>query len=104
MPFTGNENHYISLHDAAELTANFRNSHPIDTTIALFYGKSTIQSILNQPNCVGIRIYYAQEANNESTMVIVGTDVYGNDIENGILAEHGIKCPSSCSNSNLLNS
>jgi hypothetical protein len=104
MPFTGNENHQISLQDAAELTANFRNSHPIGTTIGLFYGKATIQSILNQPNCVGIRIYYAQDANNESTMVIVGTDANENDMENGILAEYGIKCPNNCSNPNSLNS
>jgi hypothetical protein len=92
------------LHDAAELTANFRNSHPIGTTIGLFYGKATIQSILNQPNCVGIRIYYAQDTNNESTMVIVGTDANENDMENGILAEYGIKCPNNCSNPNSLNS
>jgi hypothetical protein len=104
MPFTGNENHQISLHDAAELTANFRNSHPIGTTIGLFYGKASIQSILNQPNCVGIRIYYAQEQNSESTLVIVGTDANGDDIENGILAEYGIKCPNICSKPNLLNS
>jgi hypothetical protein len=104
MPFTGNENHQISLHDAAELTANFRNNHPVGSTIALYYGKTAIQSILNQSNCVGIRIYYAQEANNESTMVIVGTDANGDDMENGIIAEHGLRCPNNCSKLNMLNS
>ena len=47
MPFTGNKNHQISLQGAAELTANFRNSHTVGNTIALFYGKTNIQSILN---------------------------------------------------------
>lgn len=103
MPFTGDENHQISIHDASELTANYRNNHP-NAIKALFYGKTSIQSILNQVNCVGIRIYYAQDQANEPTMVIVGTDANGNDIVNGILAEFGIKCPSNCGNPNPLNS
>lgn len=102
--FTGNENHQISLQEAAELTRAYRESHP-NQTIAEFFGKAAIQAILNQPGCVGIRIYYGQEPQNaQKHLVIVGADENKNDLYVGFIAERALACPTFCANSNPLNS
>jgi hypothetical protein len=104
MSFTGNENHNISLTDASALTANFRTGKPANTILGFFYGKQAIQNILNQEDCVGIRIYYAQESNGSPKMVIVGVKANQDDIHNGLIAEFGNPCPNMCGNLNALNS
>lgn len=104
MSFTGNENHNISLTEASALTANFRSGKPIGTVIGHFYGKQAIQNILNQEDCVGIRIYYAQDLNNNPKLVIVGVKANQDDIHNGLLAEFGNPCPNMCGTINPLNS
>jgi len=105
MTFTGNENHGITLTEASQLTANYRNAHPGAMTIkGFYYGKQAIDSILTQDGCVGIRIYYAQNMDATPTMVITGVDKEGNDMYAGQLAEFGVPCPSTCSVANPLNS
>lgn len=101
--FTGKENHQISLEEASELTRSFRENHP-NETIAEFFGKETVLAILNQPNCVGIRIYYGQEpGNGQKHLVLVGADSNQNDLYLGLIAERAMSCPKFCSNSNALN-
>ena len=105
MSFTGNENHSISLKDASLLTANFRTSHPSSMTIKGFYfGKTAIQDILNQTDCVGIRIYFGEDNSNNPKLVLVGVRANEDDIENGHLAEYGLPCPPHNSAANSLNS
>ncbi|MDP2176299.1 MAG: hypothetical protein Q8K70_10365 [Bacteroidota bacterium] len=104
MIFTGNENHHISLQEASEITANFRNNMPPNGIIAHYFGKNAILNILNQPLCVGMRIYYALDNIDQPKLVLVGTDMNGNDIVNGNLAEFSIPCPTHCSDQNALNS
>lgn len=103
MSFTGSENHHITLPEAAEMTANFRNNHPGET-LGYFFGRDAIQAILAQPGCVGIRIYNGQDANGDRNLVITGVDASENDIYTGELAEYGQKCPVRCSTPNPLNS
>lgn len=103
MSFTGNENHNITLQEAAEMTENYRNAHP-GAIKGFFYGKETLQNILNQANCVGIRIYYAQDNTGAPKLVLVGADGNENDLYNGVLAEFGFPCPDHCSSPNPLNS
>lgn len=103
MSFTGNENHNITLPEAAQMTENYRNAHP-GATKAFFYGKEALQSILNQANCVGIRIYYAQDNTGAPKLVLVGADGNENDLYNGELAEFGLPCPDHCGTANPLNS
>lgn len=105
MPFTGNENHGITLAEASQLTANYRNSHPgMSTVKGFYYGKQAIEGILTQDGCVGIRIYYAQNIDGTPTMVITGVDKDENDMFDGQLAEFGTPCPNHCSVANPLNS
>jgi hypothetical protein len=104
MSFTGDENHGITLNEAAQLTANYRASHPASTIKGFFYGKQAIMGILTQEKCVGIRIYYAQDLAGNPTMVITGVDENENDLYQGQLAEFGQPCPTRCSVANPLNS
>lgn len=103
MAFTGNEDHSISLTEAAQFTENYRNNNP-NEILALYYSKDAIMDILNQPNCVGIRTYYAEKNNGDKTLVIVGVEANENDMVNGVLAEFGTPCPNRCSAPNDLNS
>ncbi|HET9514631.1 MAG TPA: hypothetical protein VFO95_11945, partial [Gemmatimonadales bacterium] len=60
---------------------------------------------LNQPGARGIRFYYGEESEGESTrLVAVAVDENGNDIVSGELADFGIPCPPFCSGENELNS
>jgi len=103
MAFTGIENHDINLETASELTENYRNSYPHEIK-GFYYSKLAITSILNQTNCVGVRIYYAQGNDGSPELVISGVKANEDDMETGLLAEFGLACPSRCSTPNDLNS
>jgi hypothetical protein len=105
MNYTGNENHEISLNDAADLTQRFRDNLPvIDNTIAEYFSKSALENLLNQQNCVGIRVYYGIDSDMKKHLVIVGVNSDGNDLYEGDLMELGRECPPYCPDTNPLNS
>ena len=102
MAFTGKEDHSISLQDAADLTRNYRNA----TLVGIkghFFGKDTIERILAQEGCVGLRLYHAVE-NGNHTLVMVGTDAKEDDLVNGEIAQFAPPCPPNCGQLNALNS
>ncbi len=103
MSFTGNEDHSISLPNAADLTANYRTNHA--TAIkGFYYGKTAISDILAQDDCVGIRIYFGEDEFANPQLVICGVDANEDDLDQGLLAEFGWPCPPQCGTSNALNS
>lgn len=78
---------------------------------AFFYGKESIQKLLNYENAIGMRIYYGTEINAEgiesNKMILFPVDKDGNDIE--IIEENiesksigrggmdsGLPCPPYC--------
>jgi hypothetical protein len=103
MSFTGEENHDISLEEAAKLTARFRASVGADAKIGGFFGNRAIMRILNQDGCVGIRYYYGLDSHSNPVLVLVGVDAHENDMEHGELAELSLPCPHMCSIGNQLN-
>ncbi len=105
MNFTGNEIHDISLQDAADLTKNYRDQFSTEENYIKgeYFGKTALQTLLNQTNCVGARIYYGLKADQTQCLVIVGVDGDGNDLTEGEIMENGFLCPSHCSSSNVLN-
>lgn len=104
MPFNGTEGSAITLNEAATLTANYR-AKTQDVVNAIFMGRDLLNQILAQPDCMGIRVYYAfNEVTNQPTMVFVGADAMENDMTSGIIADSGTPCPPSCSINNPLNS
>ena len=57
-PITGKEGSEIELNVAAEWTKNHRSRNR-GGIISQFFGIEILQRLLQQPNCMGIRIYYA---------------------------------------------
>ena len=102
MAFDGTEGGAISLTSAANLTAEYRRQHP-NQTKAHFFGKKIIQSILDQNDCMGIRLYYGLDDDGNKQIVMVGADSDENDILD-LVADLSHPCPNTCSNPNPLNS
>lgn len=103
MSFTGNEEHTISLATAAVMTKNYRDTVNTNATIAHYFGKSEVQSLLDQEDCVGMRIYYAINATGQKQLVAVGVNSDGDDLYNGIILDRTFCCPMYCSSANPLN-
>jgi len=91
MSYTGHEDHSITLAEAATLTQNFRTSHPTDL-LGGAYGRDAIEAILAQPECVGIRIYFAEKDGNLTT-VLVGVKANEDDLYMGTLADSSHPIP-----------
>jgi hypothetical protein len=102
MPFTGNENCTISIKDAADLNANFRNMFP-GQPLGIYFSQRTLQEVLGQTACVGIRFYFAADADGQLTLTFAGVVADEDDIL-GIIGDGGLKCPPSCGTPNVLNS
>jgi len=96
MAFTGNEKHDISLEDATRLTRNYRNIAGDNSFLGAYFGKAAIQKILDQEQCVGIRIYNAVNDEGSPNYVLVGVTEEEKDLYDGELAEMGIGCPPRC--------
>lgn len=99
-----NENHNISLTEAAAMTKRYRDSIETGDIIAHYFGKQAIEAILAQQGAEGVRIYYGLDEENVKQIIAVGVNSSGNDLYNGLLAERTIKCPMQCSLPNQLNS
>lgn len=104
MAFNGTEGVQVTLDDASGWTKNFRDTIVTGDTLGHFFGKDILQKILDEPDCMGIRIYYGLDANGEKNLVLSGALENQDDMENGVLAEHSVTCPSRCGKSNALNS
>ncbi len=95
MPFNGSEGEAIDLQEAKKLTSNYQNKNP-KGTIATFIGKDLIHKILDQDECMGIRIYYAENDQGEQKLVLVGAKADENDMTDGVIANRGTSCPPIC--------
>ena len=102
MANNGSEGGRILRPAARASMLNYRNSAAFaanNQTEGILFGKDHIQDLLNQTGCVGIRIYYGKDgtANTDpAQMILVGTDVDGNDMAN-LIVDMGRPCPSHCS-------
>lgn len=76
----------ITLEQAIALTQAYQNSEiGMGQTISADVSKADVHLILNQQNCVCLRIYNALEDDNTVNFVLIGIDENGNDITNGII-------------------
>lgn len=103
MSFTGDEDHTITLDQAAAWTKNYRGKSPNEVQ-GHFFGRTAIKNILAQANCVGIRIYYALDEKGQKQLIVVGVTSEENDLYTGLLAERSNPCPPICGVKNPLNS
>ena len=101
--YSGQENHIITLDQAAKYIQNFKNFPKAPTIKGVYFGRSIFDKILAQPGCVGIRFYYAQKDDGTPTLVLVGVDAGGNDITGGPVGDDSFPCPPFCGPPDILN-
>ena len=104
MAFTGNEDHSISLKDAAGLTKKYRKTAGAAAVLGGYFSKTAVQSLLDQEDCVGIKFYYGKEKVGTMQLVILGVTSAEKDLTDGEIAERSIPCPPYCGPLNHLNS
>jgi hypothetical protein len=78
-PYTGKEGEEFDLELSARWTKNHREKHP-DQYYAHFFGKEIIQRIIDQPGCVGIRMYHAFDDDDKRHIILVGATKDGHDM------------------------
>ena len=89
----------ISLEEARRYTHAFQKRYPHEKK-AFFAGAENLRKILEQPGCLGIRIYNGYSEDEEtSNKVLIGIDAEGNDITEGIIVEKLTACPPLCTGS-----
>lgn len=87
----------ISEEQAKKMIALFAEKFP-KQTVSSFIGSDNVKKILEQEECIGIRIYngYDEEAQKIS-LVLVGVNSNEEDIlENGIIYDEMVTCPPAC--------
>ena len=96
MTFTGNEEHTITLEEANELIGSYQGSEGAEDVLGGYFGKTFLQSVLNQEGCVGIRIYNGRKEDGKLEFVIVGVDSDGEDLKDGKIGNRSFSCPPYC--------
>ena len=91
----------ISLEEAQAFINAFRKKYPNEIH-SLFVGSNTIEGILEQEGCIGIRIYNGYNENEQRlNSVLVGVDNQGEDMR-AIISDEMLPCPSNCPKKDLL--
>lgn len=104
MAFNGDEGSVVTLAEASGWTANYRRTVPAGEIISQFVGRNKLMEILNQDDCMGVRIYYGIGDDGKKNLILVGAEADENDMVDGIIVEKVFGCPPRCSERNPLNS
>ncbi len=92
-----NNSHEITLQEAITLTHAYQNSPQFaGQPKAGLITATAVQELLNQPGCEGVRIYFSLNANNNLTLVLVGTDINEKDMTSGVILDKLKDCPPFC--------
>lgn len=107
--FNGTEGEMISLAEAKTHVEIYKGSAKFaanNETKAFFFGKEKLQELLDQKDCMGIRIYYGIEYGEQGKhipmMILVGADENRDDLVNGKILDKGQPCPHKCPTSTSL--
>ena len=100
--YSGKGNHVVTLDQALKYIKNFKDAPSAPTTKGGYFERNIFDQILAQNGCVGIRCYYAKMDDGAPTLVLVGVDKDGNDLENGTIGEAIFPCPPLCPSSGQL--
>jgi len=116
-------NHFISLAEASQMTALYRqhrdailetayqdqNVLPVSET----FDREAFDAVLNQAGCTGLRIYYGMDADYKVHALVVGVTAANRDLlpstgnslaeEEDLILEKGSRCPDICAEPSPLN-
>ena len=95
--FNGTEGGPMDLAVAQSWEQNWQKAHP-NQPKGLFYGKETINAMLNQQGAVGIRFYPGYDEEGKLHLMMYSTDKNGNDIltEPIQVSQIATPCPPFC--------
>ncbi len=87
----------ITKEEAKSLIAAFAKKFPGEV-VASFIGGDNVKKVLEQENCIGLRIYNGyDDAEKKISLVVVGVDTQEQDILDGdIIYDHMATCPPFC--------
>lgn len=92
----------ITLKEAIDFTHSFQTRNPEELK-SFFVGINKLNLILDQKNCVGLRIYNGYDTKTKkNNLVLVGVDEKGEDITDGVILENLNPCPVYCPKSSPL--
>lgn len=95
--------HHIPLAEAAAHTKRYRDAHVSDIKAGAF-ARDQVLELLNQPGCVGLRIYFGRDAAGAPSLVLTGFNASDSDLISGTILEIAWPCPPWCGAANTLNS
>lgn len=102
MTLDKNSSEVITLEQAVKYTHSFQEKNP-DAIKSFFAGSDKLKLILDQEDCIGIRIYNGYNTEeNRMNRVLVGVDKSGEDMTNGVILEELTPCPNVCPKSSDL--
>ncbi|WP_338376526.1 hypothetical protein [uncultured Flavobacterium sp.] len=97
MALSENSGSIITEEKARILINAFDRKYPGEV-VSSFIGTENVNHILNQENCIGLRIYNGyDDENSKMSLVLVGVDTDEKDmLEQGIIYDEMITCPPTC--------
>ena len=102
MAYNGSEGHMVDLRLAARWTKRYREENPGETK-AQFFGCDILNQLLNEPGCMGIRVYYGIDDDGKKQLILVGANAEQNNLlptdqgsDGSAVANGGQSCPTSC--------
>jgi hypothetical protein len=95
--------HEIGLTEARELIVRSKRQNPGSKSAAMFT-RVPLDRILAQKGCTGVRMYYGLNPDGSRTLIMVGVDEQGNDLDEGIIADRTFPCPPYCTMDSALDS
>ncbi|WP_018478954.1 hypothetical protein [Pontibacter roseus] len=98
MKITGKEGGPVDRAIAKRWAARYRRAGRGAVNCHIF-GRERILELLNQEGCMGVKIYYALNEQDEQQLLLVATDVDGNNMEDGLIMDKSSTCPPDCSGS-----
>ena len=102
MKIDKNSAEVITLEDAVKYTHSFQEKNP-DAIKSFFAGSDKLKLILEQKDCIGIRIYNGYNTEqNRLNLVLIGVDMSGEDMTSGVILEELTPCPNICPKSSDL--
>lgn len=85
--------HKIAIGEAREMVDRYRRA--VQRSGGAFK-KSALERLLNQTDCVGMRIYYGMHPDGQPALILVGVDENGEELLDGELLEQNFPCPPFC--------
>ena len=102
MSLDNNSGEIITKEEARIFAKAFKLKYPSEVT-SFFIGKTNVEKILMQENCIGIRIYNGYDvATSKMNQVLLGVNSNDEDMSDGIIIERLYTCPPYCPTSSLM--